>query len=75
MKNIVNNTYHTMIVRTTFSRALPELIPDIVDEFNAAFEEEIKVGNGYIFMSAAYSRLGTRASSLRHSFKVSRKGG
>ena len=60
-ESIVNNPYHTMIVRTTLSRQLPDLIPEIVDEFEATFKDEIQVGNSKNFISVTYSRLGTCA--------------
>jgi hypothetical protein len=45
-ESIAVNHYHVIVTRTELSRHIPELMPDIVDELGAAFEDEISVTNG-----------------------------
>lgn len=47
-ESIVNNPYHVLVLRTNLSRHLVNLVPIIVDEFHAAFEDEFGfVGKGF----------------------------
>lgn len=45
-ESIAVNQYHAIVTKTELSRNLPKLMPDIVNELEAAFEDEIVVGHG-----------------------------
>lgn len=47
-ERIEADAYHSKVVREQLTRRIPELIPDLSDEFVAAFEEEWSVGEGCI---------------------------
>lgn len=47
-ESIVNDPYHILLLRRKLPRLLVNLVPIIVDEFHAAFEDEFGlVGKGF----------------------------
>ena len=47
MKEMATDRYHTIVVKNHLSRHIPELMPVIVDELTAAFNDELDVGDGF----------------------------
>jgi hypothetical protein len=56
-ENIATNHYHAVVIRSTISPKIGILMPDIVDEMSAAFDDELRVGNGVAFNNLANIRL------------------
>ena len=38
--------YHAMVVKAQLTRHIPQLMPDIVDETQAAFKDLFNIGDG-----------------------------
>lgn len=53
-ESIAANSYHSKIVREQLTRRIPDLIPAICDEFVAAFDDELTVGEGFIQNELTY---------------------
>ena len=45
-RSVAEDDYHTTVVRTELSRRIPELMPEIVDELEAAIADEIPLTDG-----------------------------
>jgi hypothetical protein len=45
-KEMVTDHYHAVVTKAQLSRHLPELMPTIMDELEAAFNDEFAVGDG-----------------------------
>jgi hypothetical protein len=45
-RSVGEDDYHTTVVRTELSRRIPELMPEIVDELEAAIADEIPLTDG-----------------------------
>ena len=49
--NVFTNNYHALVVREQFNRHMTEILPDMVDEIGAAFEDEFKIDDGHSLTS------------------------
>jgi len=50
-RSVGEDDYHTTVVRTELSRHIPELMPEIVDELEAAITDEIPLTDGTVVSS------------------------
>jgi len=53
-ESLANDDHHAHIIRTKLTRKIGDLMPDMVDELSAAFEEELTVGDGKPAFSRTY---------------------
>lgn len=42
----LGNSYHANVVRTDLARALPAIVPDLVDESAVALQEALRIADG-----------------------------
>ena len=47
-RSIAENSYHIIVIREKLNRNISSLMPEIVDEFDAAFEDEFVIGTGNV---------------------------
>lgn len=45
-RSLVDNNYHVAVIKAELTRHISVKMPDIVDELNAAFKDELSVGHG-----------------------------
>lgn len=53
-RNAIENPYHVAMIRDKLTRALPAVLPDVVDELRLAVPEHIPAVSGGTFDMASY---------------------
>jgi hypothetical protein len=59
-EHLATSHYYGPLIRTKLSPKIGSLMPDIIDEFISAFEDEMVIGDGMAHVSQSNYRLDTR---------------
>ena len=66
---VFQNDYHSHVVRGELTQNISKKMPEIVDELQAAFEDEYQVGDGYLSFQSFFDYRMDRRETMGKDFE------